>query len=133
MYNTTQLSHNRRSALLNNDPTPSHQTPATVQPNYQVKEQDDQFVIELFLPNVAKSNVKMSFKGNILTVTAHRTAPPSTWTTLYRETRAGDFHLTLEFAAEVAPEGAQAALVDGLLTVTLPKAAGARRHDIAIH
>jgi len=131
MNTTTELSRCSPAAPLTNSTTEAR-TPR-LRPVYRAKDEGSAYAIRVELPGVEKEDVTLSFEDDTLAVKASRRAnQPDTWQTLYRETTDRDYALDLRFEAELDAEAISAALADGILTVTLPKAAAAQRRSIAI-
>lgn len=92
-------------------------------PQYDVTEQDDSFEVTVSVPGVNKEGVDISVHEDTLTVTASRhTVTPESWRPLRRELPEGDYRLSLRLNVRINEDKIAAQVVDGLLTLTLPKA-----------
>lgn len=90
-----------------------------------VQETADSYIIHTSVPGVKQEDVSISLLGSTLTVRGERKAQKSEekdgrW--LIRERQAGAFTRSVTLPGAVNGEGAQADFVDGVLTITLPKA-----------
>ena len=85
------------------------------------------------VPGLAEKDIQLTIDGDVLTLSAERTVTPPAGYKVHRQERA-----TLRFAksfslpVEIDAEKADAKLVDGVLTVTLPKAPKAQPRQIAV-
>jgi len=108
-------------------------TTATVCPRYEIKENDDAFGLEVWLPGVAKDDLELTMHEGELVITGRRSwKKPDTWTQLYRETPLADFSLRLEHDNTFDAAKVHAELRDGVLRATLPKAESIKPHKIAV-
>lgn len=106
----------------------------TRMPRYTVEPRADDFLVRVELPGVTKEAVKVDFEGDLLIVSASRNAElPEGWKPLHREIRPGDFHLRLRLNLEVQSDKIAASLVNGILTLTLPKPEAVKPRQIAIN
>jgi HSP20 family protein len=122
-------------SLNRTQPTPADagNVAATVRPRYEIKESDDTFGLEVWLPGVAKDALELTIHEGELTVVGRRTwKKPETWTQLYRETPLADYSLTLEHDNTFDADKVHAELTDGVLRVTLPKAESIKPRKIAV-
>ena len=103
-------------------------------PTLDLAENDAAFVIQLEVPGMPKENLDVKLTGEVLTISGHREAakevPGENF--LYREREAGKFVRTLRLPVPVVEGKIEAHYTDGVLKVTLPKAAPAVRSRITI-
>ena len=96
-------------------------------PPIDVYETDDRYVIAAELPGLAREDVELALEDSRLTIRGQRTDRTATSGQIIHfhqvERGHGAFARTFEFASKIATEAIQADLTDGVLTVTLPKAA----------
>jgi HSP20 family protein len=96
-------------------------------PPIDVYETDDRYVIAAELPGLAREDVELALEDSRLTIRGQRTdrtAASGQVVHFHQVERGhGAFARTFEFASKIATEAIQADLTDGVLTVTLPKAA----------
>ena len=96
-------------------------------PPIDVYETDDRYVIAAELPGLAREDVELALEDARLTIRGQRTdrtASSGQITHFHQVERGhGAFARTFEFASKIATEAVQADLTNGVLTITLPKAA----------
>ncbi|MFW6074472.1 MAG: Hsp20/alpha crystallin family protein [Chloroflexota bacterium] len=102
--------------------------------NVDVRETEDEFVVETTLPGVKPDDVNITILGDRLNISAevreseeHKDAK---W--LMRERRFGSFERTVSLPAQVRADDAAAEFNDGVLTIKLPKAEPSRPHEIKV-
>jgi HSP20 family protein len=103
-------------------------------PTLDLAENDAAFVIRCEVPGMPKENLDVKLTGEILTISGHREAvkeAPGEYF-LYREREAGKFVRTLRLPVPVTEGKIEAHYIDGVLQVTLPKAAPEVRSKITI-
>ena len=102
--------------------------PGAWSPAVDVCETADAVVVRVELPGVAADEVEVVLAANALRVSGAKKgrAPRGRVTHLCSERAYGKFSRTVPLRRAVRARGAQAALRDGLLTVTLPKLADRR-------
>ncbi|MEO8480897.1 MAG: Hsp20/alpha crystallin family protein [Acidobacteriota bacterium] len=96
-------------------------------PPVDLAEFDDRYAISIELPGLARSDVALEFADMVLTVRGIR--PPQACPERYHqlERGQGQFARSVRFAAPVLPDAITAEFTDGVLLVTIPKAATDRR------
>ncbi len=92
-------------------------------PNFDMRENDSQYVIVADVPGVKNENLNIDVRNNVLTVSGTRESRETKETeTLHHTERAnGTFKRTFQLGNKVDSTGISASLNDGVLTVTLPK------------
>jgi len=103
-------------------------------PRLDVRELDNAFVVEADLPGMALADITVSLENNTLVIAGERKA---TWTgddgrPTHRELSCGAFQRVLTLPTAVNADHVEATYTNGVLTVTVPKAAEARTKRIAI-
>ena len=99
-------------------------------PPVDVYETDDRYVISAEIPGLARDQIQLSVQDNHLTIRGERPAGvPENATRHYHQLERGHgaFYRTFEFAENVRHDAIRADLLDGVLTVTLPKLASPPR------
>ena len=103
-------------------------------PTLDLAENDAAFMIRLEAPGMPKENLDVKLTGEVLTISGHREGakevPGENF--LYREREAGRFVRTLRLPVPVVEGKIEAHYIDGVLQVTLPKAAPEVRSKITI-
>jgi len=92
-------------------------------------------VIEAALPGVKPEDVEISLLGDTLTISGKSSSETSADDEegySYREIRRGSFSRTLSLPAGLNPDGAAANFENGLLRLSIPKAAESRPRQIRI-
>ena len=102
-----------------------------------VTEQDDHYAVKAEIPGVKKDDIDVRIDGNLVTISAevrHETSSPGNGgRVLRRERQEGFASRSFTLASAVDDAKVEAAYQDGVLTLTLPKKAGAGQRRIAIH
>jgi len=103
-------------------------------PAIDIRDAENQSVIAVELPGVAKEDVKISIDKGILSISGERKAPglPEGSRALRNEISYGTFVRTLELPHPVRAEAISAELNNGILRLVLPKAEEARPREISI-
>lgn len=96
-------------------------------PPIDVYETEDRYVIAAELPGLAREHIELALEDSRLTIRGHRLDRPSTSDPVMHfhqvERGHGAFARTFEFASKIDTERVSADLSNGVLMVTLPKAA----------
>jgi len=99
-----------------------------------VSENENEFVVKASLPGVKPEDVQITVHGDTLTIQGEskfeEEKKGERWH--LRERRFGSFQRSLSLATPVNSEKAQADFEHGVLTLTLPKAEGAKPRQIKI-
>lgn len=104
-----------------------HATPGWVPP-VDLVECDDRYVLTIEVPGMARDHIALEFADQVLTIRGARpgeTCCPERYQQLERGQ--GQFSRAFRFGVPVDATGISADLVDGVLTVTVPKAPGSVR------
>jgi HSP20 family protein len=103
-------------------------------PRLDVRELDHAFVVEVDLPGMSLEDITVSLENNTVVIAGERKA---TWNSeesrpTHRELSYGAFQRALTLPTAVNVDQVEATYTNGVLTVTIPKAAEARTKRIAI-
>ena len=91
-------------------------------PHYDCVQETDALKVIIFVPGVEASGIEISRRGPDLTVTAHKSHYVRTnWQALHLEGVQRDYQLRLRLGNVLDYDALNAELVDGRLTLTLPK------------
>jgi HSP20 family protein len=103
-------------------------------PALNFAEKENESVISVELPGVAKEDVKISLEEDLLTIKGERKASslPEGARWIRNERRSGEFFRTIQLPHPVKAESISAELTNGVLRITLPKAEQARPREIAV-
>ena len=96
-------------------------------PPIDVYETEDRYVLAAELPGLAREHIELALEDSRLTIRGKRvdrTAASGTTVHFHQVERGhGAFARTFEFGSKIASDAVSADLTDGVLTITLPKAA----------
>jgi HSP20 family protein len=101
-------------------------------PPADVSESDEAFVFELDLPGVDKGDVTIEAEGRRLSVRGERREGERKGLLRRRGRVTGTFRYAWRLPSNVEPEGVQARMQGGVLTIEVPKAAPTQPRRIAI-
>ncbi len=105
----------------------------TVKPVHELRETAEAWGLTVYLPGVAREGLEITAEGEQLRIVGRRAwQAPKDWTTLYRETATTPFELTFDHDYAIDVEKIHAELKDGVLRMTLPKAAALQPRRIAV-
>ncbi|MDD2764462.1 MAG: Hsp20/alpha crystallin family protein [Opitutaceae bacterium] len=91
-------------------------------PHYDCQEQTDALKLVVYVPGVEPAGIELEVRGPDLVVTApksHRVR--ANWRAAHLESAQRDYQLRLRLGFSLAYDALQAALHDGVLTITIPK------------
>jgi HSP20 family protein len=106
--------------------------PAGWIPAVDIEELEDAYVVEAEVPGVNREDVNIEVSGNELTISGESKERAREGIIRRRTRRVGQFEFRVVLPIEVNPEGVDAKLNDGVLTVRIPKAAGAKSRRIEV-
>lgn len=102
-------------------------------PRLDVREEGEHFTVSALIPGIDPKEIEMTVMGNTLTLSGERKAESPGQVTWHRRERGmGKFLRTVDLPVEIDADQVKADYKDGVLTVTLPKAATAKPKRIAI-
>ncbi|MFH0908771.1 MAG: Hsp20/alpha crystallin family protein [bacterium] len=102
-------------------------------PAVDIYEQDDALVIVADMPGVDEKHLDVTLENDVLTLAGHAAAQdPAGLDPLYREFEAADFRRSFTIATDVDREKITATIRNGVLRITLPRAAAAKPQKIAV-
>ncbi len=107
---------------------------AGVFPPVNITEDKDNFFVRAELPGLKAEELNIALIGNNLTISGERKIPSEGDNVRYhrREREAGSFNRVIALPRDVEADNVEAALVDGILTVTVPKAEVAKPKQITV-
>lgn len=107
---------------------------ARAYPLANLSEDQDNFYVEALAPGIDPQSLNLTVVRNTLTISGEKIAPAGVNAEAFHrsERAAGKFVRTIEVPVEVDSDKVQAQYVNGLLTVTLPKAEAARPRQIQV-
>jgi HSP20 family protein len=103
-------------------------------PALDIAEQDHESVLVAEIPGVKRDDIKITIQNDVLTLSAERRQAglPEEARWIRNEIPAGRFSRSVSLPHPVDVDRVSAELKNGILRVTLPKAASARPKEIAI-
>lgn len=103
-------------------------------PKVDVVDRDNDILVRAELPGVDKKDLDISITDNTVTIHAvtSRESEEEQGEYYRREISRGSFSRTLALPAEVDADGAKASFKDGILELTVPKVAKAKRRRIEV-
>jgi HSP20 family protein len=101
-------------------------------PAVDIEEKEDAYVVEAELPGVKREDVNIEVTGNELAISGEIKVREREGIIRRRTRRVGEFEFRVVLPNEVNPEGVDAKLNDGVLTVRIPKAERAQRRRIEV-
>ncbi|ASR34986.1 heat-shock protein Hsp20 [Prauserella marina] len=104
----------------------------TWSPAADVTETEEGYSVEVELPGVKKDDIDVDLTGNRLTITGEAKEKEREGTPLRRARRTGRFSYRVALPRNVDSDNIEAALADGVLTVTVPKSASAKPRKITV-
>jgi HSP20 family protein len=109
-------------------------TTAGVFPLVNVTEDKDNYFVRAELPGLKAEALNIAVTGNNLTISGERKIPSEGDNVRYhrREREAGSFNRIIALPGDVEVNNVEAGLVDGILTVTVPKAEVAKPKQISV-
>lgn len=106
-----------------------------VYPPVNLHESEEGYVLTAELPGVSPDHITVSLEGSTVTLAGERKVeyPVGKGTAIHRRERpSGSFRRAFELPSEIDVDQARASHKNGVLTLTLPKAASAKPRQIAI-
>ncbi len=102
-------------------------------PAVNVWETDEALYAEAEVPGLKLEDLEILVKGKELTLKGERTAETQEGVAYHRRERAyGAFSGVIQLPVEIDPEAVEASLENGVLTITMPKAASVRPRKIEV-
>ena len=116
--------------------TPTVAQPEVVQdytvPGVSIFETKDAYVLEAEMPGVPREGLEVLLEGSELTLVGHRAPEKVEGQPLLRESYATDYRRTFELDPAIDTSKITAAIQQGLVTVTLPKAERVKPRRITV-
>lgn len=102
---------------------PRTETQNTFAPTFNVVESPDGYLVEADLPGVAEADLSITLEDRTLVISGSRKASEKKETESYHlvERRHGSFSRSFKLPPQAASDGVAAKLVNGVLTVSVPK------------
>ena len=114
----------RRRAAMNGGSSREHLL------NVNVRDEEDTFVLSALVPGLKADDLNIQVLENVVRIEGEFQANEEDY--LLRELPNGSFHRTLRMPAEIDADKVEARIIDGVLTLRLPKAESARPKKIKV-
>ena len=101
-------------------------------PLADVEEHDDAYTVEIEVPGVRRDDVEIELQDRTLTVSGEVEEKERRGILHRRTRRVGRFRYAVTLPGEVDPDGVDASLHEGVLTIRVPKSADSRPRRIPI-
>ena len=102
-------------------------------PTVDIQETQDSFILFADIPGVGPEDLHVEVEDNVLTLAGKRAAVDEKQTNeLRRERFQGDFSRSFRLSERIAKDGIEAQVKNGVLRLTLPKAANLSPTSIAV-
>ena len=113
---------------------PADMLRSTWAPSVDIRERDNDYLVNVELPGVSKDDVKITLQDNILTVRGEKNQEKESKESKYHRVERvyGSFQRSFALPAAVKAEKIDASYKDGILTVSLPKAEEAKPKQIEV-
>jgi HSP20 family protein len=102
------------------------------EPDVDIYETEAALVLKADVPGARAEDIETDLKDNLLTVTARTSTVGGPWRPLYTEFADGHWQRQFRLGQSINQEQISAAVKDGVLTLTLPKAERARARKIQV-
>lgn len=103
-----------------------------VTPAASVSETSDNYTLELEMPGVSKDGLDISVENNELSIIGRRSNRPIEGTLLHRESRPHNYRRTFEIDPSIDTGKISARIIQGVVTLTLPKAEEVKPRKITV-
>jgi len=103
-------------------------------PRTDLQETDDHYIIEVDLPGMAKENISINIKDNVLTIEGERKEEAKEEGSGYlrSERTFGTFKRSFSLPAAIVEGKIKASFKNGVLTVNVPKAEKSKKKNVTI-
>lgn len=103
------------------------------EPRFEVRDDGEAFVLRAELPGIPAKNLELTLTGQVLKLRAARSVEvPEGFVAHRRERGAFDLTRSISLPTRIDAERVTAEAKDGIVTVTLPKAAEAKPRSITV-
>jgi len=112
--------------------TPAEPERSYSAPDVNIYESEHGYTLEADMPGVSKRDLEVTLENNTLTIVGHRAEHMPNVSVLYRETQPASFRRVFELDPTIDHTNIRAEMVQGVLTLTLPKAEHVKPKRIAV-
>jgi HSP20 family protein len=110
----------------------TRETERYITPPASVNETADSYTLELEMPGVGKDGLDIAVENNELSIVGRRSSNPIDGTLLHRESRPHNYRRTFEIDPSIDVEKIGARIIQGVVTLTLPKAEEVKPRKITV-
>ena len=104
-----------------------------LKPHYEVAEEKGAYEVRVFMPGVAKNDVKLTLERDRIFIEGSRRAvTDASWKPIFREIPDADYRLQLELNVDIDENAIEARTEMGVLNLRLPVAEAARPRSIQV-
>jgi HSP20 family protein len=111
----------------------THCTAAQAAPDFEIKDEGPELKLSASLPGIAQDGLDLKLTADRMELHGERKLSiPDGYKARHRERRSYAFARTYRLPLKIDPAKAEASLVNGVLTITLPKAEAAKPRSITV-
>lgn len=115
-----------------NNGRPAHEGEQFITPAASVSETTDGYALELEMPGISKDGLDISVENNELSIVGRRENKPVEGTVLHRESRPRNYRRTFEIDPSIDAGKISARIMQGVVTLTLPKTEEVKPRKITV-
>ena len=121
-----------KATLQHDVRTNNEQSAEFVSPEVNIFETRDGYVVEAEMPGVNKDGLEITLDGNEIAIVGHRHVEALSGNPLFRESRSVDYRRVFELDPAIDTAKVTARMVQGVLTLTLPKSEKVKPRKITV-
>jgi HSP20 family protein len=103
-----------------------------ITPSASINETQDSYMLELEMPGVSKDGLDISVENNELSIIGRRSNKAIEGTVLHRESRPHNYRRTFEIDPSIDTGRISARIIQGVVTLALPKAEEVKPRKITV-
>ena len=127
----TELAPKEKQPISRHEGEPTR-SGAYYSPAVDIFQTEGDLVIVADMPGVAPENLDVNLEDSVLTVTGEVVEPDPTWQLRYREYGIGGYSRRFTLSDKIDQSGIEAKLVNGVLTLRLPKAEALKPRKVVV-
>ena len=123
----------KTSLACSTAPAKKEQSTVVYQPRYHVDRSDEDTIVQVELPGLAKEDIKLRVDAKELFLEGKKSIDrPDSWKTLHRESVEKAYQLRLRLGESIDQNAISAQMADGVLTLIFPKSEAAKPRKIKV-